>query len=313
MNPVSFDFGNAMMHFRKTGGPKGFLLSYGATYVLLYVILSAVSIGLQWPIYGAMFDPAAMEDPMVMEAAMMQHMWRVLLGYVILIPLGLGFWIIFEGASQRRYMRAEGFRLRLGGDEWRLLVVGLIWFVLFIGLYLGGIIAFIVPMAIAAATGTGEGAMIGGLLTFVLALAYMIFALWLCARFSPAAALTVRDRRIRFGQAWRVTKGKAWTIVGSWIVLGLIMSVVFFVIYMIFAVLAVASLMPMMNGMESDDPSAILRALLSPAVLIPGALFMVVLFFLQGCGMHILSGPAALAARTDPEWADHQAIDDTFV
>ena len=277
------------------------------------MILSAVSIGLQWPIYGAMFDPAAMEDPLVMEAAMMQHMGRVLLGYAVLIPLGLAFWMIFEGANQRRYMRAEGFRLRLGGDEWRLLVVGLIWFVLLIGLYLGGIIAFIVPMAIAAATGTGEGAMIGGLLTFILALAYMIFALWLCARFSPAAALTVRDRSIRFGQAWRVTKGKAWTIVGSWIVLGLIMSVVFFVIYMIFVVAIVASLMPMMNGMESEDPSAIFRAMLSPAVLIPGALLVVGMVFLQGCGMHIFSGPAALAARTDPEWADHPAIDDTFV
>lgn len=313
MNPVSFDFGNAMMHFRKTGGPKGFLLSYGATYVLLYVLLSAISIALQWPMYAAMFDPAAMNDPVAMEAAMMGHMGRVLLGYLILLPLGLAFWMVFEGANQRRYMRAEGFRLRLGGDEWRLLVVGLIWFGLFIGLYLGGIIAVLVPMGIAAATGTGEGAIIGGLLSFVLAVVYMIFALWLCARFSPAAALTVRDRSIRFGQAWRVTKGKAWTIVGSWIVLGLIMSVIFFVIYMIFVVAIVASLMPMMNGMETEDPSAIFRAMLAPGVLIPGALLVVGMVFLQGCGMHIFSGPAALAARTDPEWTDAQAIEDTFV
>tara|TARA_R110000787_G_scaffold14348_5_gene44276 strand:+ start:1627 stop:2568 length:942 start_codon:yes stop_codon:yes gene_type:complete len=313
MNPVSFDFGNAMMHFRKTGGPKGFLLKYGATYVLLYLLLSAVSLWLQWPMYGAMFDPAVMDDPVAMEAAMMGHMGRMMLGYLIVLPLGLAFWMVFEGANQRRYMRAEGFHLRLGGDEWRLLLVGLIWFGLFIGLYIGGIIAIAVPVGIAAATGTGEGAMIGGLLAFVLALAYMIFVLWLCARFSPAAALTVRDRKIQFGQAWRVTKGKAWTIIGAWIVLGLILSVVFFVIYLIFAVVVVASLMPMMSGMDSEDPTVIFRTMLSPGVLIPGGLFLVGMVFLQGCGMHIYSGPAALAARTDPEWTDHQAIDDTFV
>ena len=168
-------------------------------------------------------------------------------------------------------------------------------------------------MGIAAATGTGEGAIIGGVLAFVLAIAYMIFVLWLCARFSPAAALTVRDRKIQFGDAWRVTRGKAWTIVGSWIVLGLIMSVVFFLFYLIFVVAIVASLMPMMSGMESEDPSLVFRALLAPGVLIPGALLLVGMVFLQACGMHIYSGPAALAARTDPEWADHQAIDDTFV
>jgi hypothetical protein len=313
MNPVSFDFGNAVMHFRKTGGPKGFLFRFGATYVLLYVLLSAVSLWLQWPMYGAMFDPAVMDDPVAMEAAMMGHMGRMMLGYVVLLPLGLAFWMVFEGANQRRYMRAEDFRLRIGADEWRLLLVGLIWFGLFIGLYIGGIVAVLVPMSIAAATGTGEGAMIGGVLAFVLAIAYMIFVFWLCARFSPAAALTVRDRKIQFGEAWRVTRGKAWTIVGSWIVLALIMSAVFFVFYLIFVVAIIASLMPMMSGMETEDPTAVFRALLSPGVLIPGALLVVVLVFLQACGMHIYSGPAALAARTDPEWTDHQVIDDTFV
>mgnify|MGYP003630929589 CR=1 FL=1 len=313
MNPVSFDYGNAVMHFRKTGGPKGFLFRFGATYVLLYVLLSAVSLWLQWPMYGAMFDPAVMDDPVAMEAAMMGHMGRMMLGYVVLLPLGLAFWMVFEGANQRRYMRAEDFRLRLGADEWRLLVVGLIWFGLFIGLYIGGILAVLVPMGVAAATGTGEGAMIGGVLAFVLAIAYMIFVFWLCARFSPAAALTVRDRKIKFGEAWRVTRGKAWTIIGSWIVLALIMSAVFFVFYLIFVVAIIASLMPMMSGMETEDPTAVFRALLSPGVLIPGALLVVVLVFLQACGMHIYSGPAALAARTDPEWTDQKTIDDTFV
>ena len=312
MTNLDFSFDNALFHFRRTGGPKGFLLKYGATYAVLYLLMSVVTLWLQWPMFGMMFNPDMMNDPVAMEAAMMGQMGRVLLGYLLVLPLGLAFWMLFEGANQRRYMRAEDFRLRLGADEWRLLVVGLIWVGLFIALYIGGIIVVVLPVGIIAATGSGEGAAFAGLLAFVLMIAYMVFALWLAARFSPAAALTVRDRSIRFGQAWRVTKGKGWTILGSWIVLMLIMMVVFFVLYMIFAVVMVAAMMPMMNGLE-DDPSAVFSAMVSPGIIIPGAILMVGFIFLQACWMHIFAGPAALAARADPQWADNPAIDDTFV
>ena len=102
---------------------------------------------------------------------------------------------------------------------------------------------------------------------------------------------------------------EAWSI---WIVLMLIMMVVFFVLYMIFAVIMVASMMPMMSGLE-DDPTAIFSAMLSPGIIVPGAMLMVGLVVLQACAMHIFAGPAALAARTDPQWAANPAIDDTFV
>jgi hypothetical protein len=312
MTNLDFSFDNALFHFRRTGGPKGFLLKYGATYAVLYLLMSAVTLWLQAPLFGMMFDPDMMNDPVAMEAAMMGQMGRVLLSYLLMLPLGLAFWMLFEGANQRRYMRAEDFRLQLGADELRLLIVGLIWFGLFIALYLGMILMIMVPIGIMAAMGNSNGAALGGLLAFVLFIAYMVFALWLAARFSPAAALTVRDRSIRFGQAWRVTKGKAWTILGSWIVLMLIMMVVFFVLYMIFAVVMVAALMPVMGGLE-DDPSAIFSAMVSPGIIIPGAVLMVGFIFLQACWMHIFSGPAALAARTDRQWADNPAIDETFV
>tara|TARA_R110002051_G_scaffold61141_2_gene112067 strand:+ start:1115 stop:2056 length:942 start_codon:yes stop_codon:yes gene_type:complete len=313
MTHLDFSFDNALFHFRRTGGPKGFLLKYGATYAVLYLLMSAVNLWLQWPMFAMMFNPDMMNDPVAMEAAMTGQVGRVLLGYLLMLPLGLAFWMLFEGANQRRYMRAEGFRLQLGADEWRLLVVGLIWFGLFIALYLGMIIVVALPVGIIAATGSGEGAAIAGLLALVLAIAYMVFALWLAARFSPAAALTVRDRSIRFGKAWRVTKGKAWTIVGSWIVLLLIMMVVFFVLYLFFAVVVFASLIPIMSGMDTEDPAAVFGALLSPGVLVPGALLLVGVVVMQACWLHIVSGPAALAARTDPDWADRQAIDETFV
>ncbi len=312
MTNLDFSFDNALFHFRRTGGPKGFLLAYGATYAVLYLLLSAVNLWLQWPMFGMMFNPDMMNDPMAMEAAMTGQMGRVLLGYLLMIPVGLVFWMLFEGANQRRYMRAEGFRLRLGADEWRLLVVGIIWFGVFIALYIGGIVVIAVPVGIIAATGTSQAAVMGGLLALVLTIAYFVFALWLTARFSPASALTVRDRSIRFGQAWRVTRGKAWTIVGSWIVLMLIMFAAFFALYMVFAMVMMAALMPAMSGIE-DDPTAVFSAMAAPGIIVPGALLMVAFIFIQACWMHVFAGPAALAARTDPQWAENPAIDETFV
>ncbi|KCZ87153.1 hypothetical protein [Hyphomonas johnsonii] len=311
MPNLEFNFDNALFHFRRTGGPKGFLLKFGATYAVLYLVMSAVNLWLQWPMFGMMFNPDMMNDPVAMEAAMTGQVGRMLLGYLLMFPLGLAFWMLFEGANQRRYMRAEGFRLQLGGDEWRLLVVGLIWFGLFIALYLGIFLVMALIFGVVAAIGSSESAILAGFLVFILLIAYMVFALWVAARFSPAAALTVRDRSIQFGQAWRVTKGKAWAIVGSWIVLMLIMMVVFFVFYLIFAVVMVASLMPVMSGIE-DDPTAIFSAMAAPGIIIPGGILMVGFIFLQACWMHIFSGPAALAARADPQWASNPAIDETF-
>lgn len=96
MTHLDFSFNNALFHFRRTGGPKGFLFKYGATYAVLYLLMSAVTLWLQWPIFGMMFNPEMMNEPAAMEAAMIGQMGRVLLGYLLMIPLGLAFWMLFE-------------------------------------------------------------------------------------------------------------------------------------------------------------------------------------------------------------------------
>ena len=51
MPNLDFNFGNALFHFRRTGGPRGFLWKFTLSFALVTLILQAVSIWLQWPIY----------------------------------------------------------------------------------------------------------------------------------------------------------------------------------------------------------------------------------------------------------------------
>ena len=57
MNTLEFSVGNAMGHFRKTGGPKGFLWKYALAYALIGIVVQGLSLYLMAPIYGAAFNP----------------------------------------------------------------------------------------------------------------------------------------------------------------------------------------------------------------------------------------------------------------
>jgi hypothetical protein len=311
MNTLEFSVGNAMGHFNKTEGPKGFLWKFALAYALCAIVVQGLSMYLMAPLYGAAFNPVVMEDPDMMDQVMLKNIGRFALAYLVAMVTGILLWMMFEASSQRRYMRAEGFSLKLGADEGRLLVVGLFWIGLMILLYIGMFVLMMVPMIIGAVAGS-DGAMAAGAVAVIVMLAYVVFAIWVTVRFSPAAAMTIRDRKIRFGSAWRVTKGKVWTLIGSWLVLALIMMAIIFVLYLVFAVTAVLSLMPVMQS-GSDDPADVLAAFASPGFIIPVIIFGLVYMGLAGVMMHVFGGPAALAAKTDPNWTDTDAINETFV
>ena len=304
MNPIQFNFGNAVTHFTKTGGPAGFLWKFALAYAVFACLVQAISVFLQWPVYeayvqlftsGGDFDRYAEDLENVSVASS--------LGGLLIMPLGVLLWIVFEGANQRRYMRGEGFGLRISGDEGRLLIVGLIWIALFIGMYVGLALTIVIPVVAGFALAP-DGVILAVLLGVLLMVGYVVLILWLSARLSAAAALTVRDRQIRFFESWRVTRGKGWTILGSWIVLGLIAFVVLILFYMLLAALGFgllsAQVPGLMDGGASEDE--IFGAIASPMFWLPMLAVVVVFTIAQSTLMHIFSGPAALAARTDPEW-----------
>lgn len=311
MSQIRFELGNAMMHFNRTGGPSGFLWKFGMAYAVAALLIVAAMIPFFLPFMTAAFDPSNMNDPDAMNDVMMQSIGSILFGYLVALVLALLMWAALEAASQRRYMRGDGFAIRLGGDEARLLAVGFLWFVTFVALYILAIIVFMVPAAlvgVAASSGDGTGAGIAFVLMLIFTLAIWAGFIWICARLSPAAAMTIRDRKIRFLSAWRVTKGRVWTLIGSWLLLWLIACGVFLVLYLVMVGVGMAMFLPALTGDVSE--AEVLAMMTAPANLAVFAVMAFLFYGVSGAIMHAFGGPAALAARTDPGWAG--GVTETF-
>lgn len=309
MNELPFTFSNALLHLFKTEGPKGFVWKFALAYGLVSTLIYALMMWSFAPLFSVMLSPDIIDNPEAADAAFLGNIGSIVSGYAIATIGGLLLWVLFEAASQRRYMRGEGLSLRLGADEGRLFVVGLIFFGVFLASYLG--FALIVGLVFAVAATAGDsGVGVGILLMIILIIGYFIGFIFLMVRLSPAASLTIRDRRIRFQSAWRVSRGKGWVIFGSWVLLYIIMYAILLVAYLILIVIAIAAMAPAFSN--GEDPSAAFGAMLSPVALV--GLFVVGFLFasLIGVFLHAFGGPAALAAKTDPEWVDQAGITETF-
>jgi len=105
--------------------------------------------------------------------------------------------------------------LRVGMDELRLLGCGLVLLIAFyLIMTIGGLVLGLI--------GGLLGAAIGGLATVSAAvilsvLGMVILSLWLGTRFSVAGPLTLLERKVIIGPAWRMTRGSFWPLLGTYI------------------------------------------------------------------------------------------------
>ncbi len=234
-------------------------------------------------------------------------------GFAGLIPWmafsGLASWVIwamFETASQRRYIRGETFSLGFGADEARMMVVGLLWglvgFVLIAGpVFLIMWSAFAAIMAGAEGMTDAEvgerivGPMFGALGLMLLIMPVYVF---LATRLAPCFALTVRTRRISFFDAWNVSRGRFWPILGAYVILAFAGGIIGQVITGIAQVLMMPSMMNIANA--ADRGGDVTALLLSASFLLPVGAFVFIVLFVQGVLQHAVGGPAAFAVRHDP-------------
>ncbi len=297
MRADALDLKGAATHFLRTEGPRGFLFSFALVYAVFALILQVVGLWTQAPIYEIYLRAFTENDgditPYMDELNAVSV--QANLGSLIMLPFSLALWVVFEAASQRRYIRAEGFRLALGADEGRLALVGLIWFALLIAGYLGLLLAAFIPgMIIGLAVGMVAGIVIGG----VVLLAGFVAALWLFARLSTASALTVRDNQIRFFESWQLTRGQGWRIAGSYFLLFAAFLILSLIVYGIVALVAFALLAPAIDSSAgSETADAILSVAGQPSFWAPLSILMFLVLMMQSVFSHALGGPAALVVR----------------
>lgn len=284
---LTFNFENAFLHYNRTGGPPGFgwklMLSYIGVSIVFIILFSALFGGLFFSLMGASTDPEQT------EALITENLGAILGIYALMLPLGFFFYAIFDACGLRRYMRVDGFKLRVGGDELRLIVVYIIWLLFFVGAY----VLVLVGAAALAVIDTTLGVIAGIVLGFIW--------LYLTIRFSAAGALTVRDQRIRFLASWRVTQGKFWVLLGSYLLWFVVLMVAYFILVFLAMIIFAGVFAAGANGFS--DPEALAAA--SPVVLVIGGVAYLALLGAAAYFYYIWAGPAALAARTDPDYAGY--------
>jgi hypothetical protein len=151
-------------------------------------------------------------------------------GLVILAGLGLLALGLVYGAIYRALLRPAHAGIgyfRLGGDELRLLAVA----VLFELLYLG--VAFAGQVLGPALSRTGGGGMVlGGLVQ----IAGFLVWVYLAVRLSLAMPATFASRRIGFGESWRLTRGRFWKLLGTYLLTALVVLLAMIVLMIVLGV-----------------------------------------------------------------------------
>lgn len=286
------------LHFLQTEGPRRFVVNFSLVYAAAYFLIQAFSMWTQGPVYeiylractenGCDFTPY-MDELQAISA-------RTNLFSLILVPFGYAIWVVFEGSSQRRYMRAEGFTLKLGADEGRLAVVGLIWFALLIAGYFALLFIGVIPAVIAGMLFGMAGAIAAAALAVCGAL---LLALYFFARLSAASALTVRDRTIRFFESWRLTRGTGFRLMGSYLILFVSWAMVSLAGYAVLIGVGYALVQPALQGGDMSVADAVTQAVRQPAFLGPMALITFGMMVAYGVFAHAFGGPAAALVKRE--------------
>lgn len=296
-----FDIGEAMTQpFRLPGG-KGLLLKlvlWGTVLLSIsYLIFGRAILGAYFDMFGKMMalEGAANDDPAaIMEV--MGPMYSIMGWGVLLSILGWAVMASIETAMHRNifrpHLKTGFFPLRFGKDELRVMLAQLVVYVICTGIYIVGYIIGFILILIVAVLGEsvgGAGAALGVLLTIFVVIALIIAALYVLARLSPAAALSVRDEDIRTVEGWRVTKGQIWPLIGSYLIVGVVGNIIISVVMMVgmVAVLATANLPSLFSELEgNEDPSVAIdqlsTAFSTPSVLIP---LILTLFIISAAGL----------------------------
>jgi len=295
----SFSFSNAAFHAGRADGPSGFLWAYLLVYAVFAVLVAVVQYGLQALLLRSEID---MQVAMAGGGFTSGMIGKFALFYLITIAISVVIWSVLEASIMRRYVHETGFTIGFGGDERRLIMVGLAWVATFIGLYiLSAIAAFVVTGGIGSLA-QGSPVLLG-VAAFIVGLALTCVWIFVTVRLSAASALTIRDKKVHFFDSWGATKGRFWPLFGAY----LLLSVIIFIVGIVMIGVLVALI-----GIDMPRPEVLL-AHMSPAGLgLAFFGFFGVMTILQGLMSYIWAGPASLAAKTDPRGAGMVGAADVF-
>jgi hypothetical protein len=258
---------------------------------LAFEFFIAYSAGPAFTKLGQMGLPTPGQD----EAEVFELFRQVAPTYLVLFLAGLVLNAVLYAAMNRAVLRPAESRfgyLRLAADELRQL--GL--FAMFAGL---GVAAYIAMLFVAMVLVVVIGLIAGESVALTLSLAVMLPAIicafvFLAVRLSLASPMTFETRRINLVSAWRLTQGRFWPLLGTYLI-AFSLSVV--VIVLTFAI-ALGAIAVVGGGLEAlkaafEPDLSTLTAILTP----PHLAYVVVFAIGQALIWPVTITPAATIYR----------------
>lgn len=275
MQGRSFDIGDGIFWFFKCFGKKpGAALWIALWQALVGTAIAGLILYLMLPALAEFADTIVQiesggmddeEGAFILIGALFAMFsagaWGMILGVVAML--------MFQGAWLRFLTRGEVAAIipfRLGGDEFRLLGVNLLYLVVGIAMYFAVIMIFVVlGVSGGSILAAGDEASVGGAMGFGLVmffgfLALMASIIFVATKLSSAPALTVHDRKFRFFESWEATNGVFWPLLLAYVVVGLLVMVLSLVVGTIIELIFLGAMWPMLQELiilseSNSDPS----------------------------------------------------------
>lgn len=186
-------------------------LMYLAVTVAMFLVMRSMITAFQPPVTGTPFG----------------GMTGATLGRFALLELvALVVMVVVMTAVQRAVLQPERSAfayMRLGMDELRMFALAVILFVVY---YILMLIAMLVLALVASLIGVAAGMGAAATVGIVMLLGVLALTLVFEVRFALAFPLTLMRGKIIIGDAWRITRGRFWTLLGAFLLLTLILIAV---------------------------------------------------------------------------------------
>ncbi len=226
------------------------------------------------------------------DAAALGEMLAVLFPMMI---MGLLFQCLMAAAVYRVTLRPEDrglAYLKLSMDEFRLVLLTGVYFLLVLGAVIGAVlVAGLIAAVVMMVAGQGAGALMGVVIEF-----FILGVLFYTAvRLSLAPAITFAEHRLAIFDSWRLTKGQFWKLTGAYTlaICGIIaMSLLVLVIFAAAVAIAKGGDLQAAGRMFSPDSTSVQSYFTLTTVL-----YLLVSGWLTAIYYAVVIAPAAVAYR----------------
>ncbi|MEG3181491.1 hypothetical protein [Sphingomonas sp. LT1P40] len=274
-----------------------------AVWAGIYLACNIAILLAMQPLMAGIVNPDTAGDP----SAAMAAMGPVWLLNIVLMIVG----VVLYTASMRSVLRPDAGGLaflRFGGDELRMIALVLLFGIIGLIFFFGA--GFVVGLFSVGVATSSESPGLVIALSFLIGLVVFGAVVYLLVRFSLAFPLTLHRRAFVIGEAWRLSRGRFWTLFGA----ALVVTVIGFVLSMVVGIFSVGSYFADIMS-AAGNPDATMLAAERQAAMMSGFSTMMIL---QSIGSAVVAaiwialsgGSAATAARllVEDEFEDAEEV-----